>query len=174
MANIRVKCPTCESELEIDSAHEGQEVECGNCLQVFVAERPRPKSSSSASTPTSKKPAKKRDDDDEAQDRPRKSRRRRRDDDDDDYAPPRRGGGGNGLATVSVVLGGFSIVMAVCCGLCSLPLSIAAIVTGSIAMKEPQGKGMATAGLALGFVAIVVAIIMVIIGIGLDANKFRR
>ena len=36
MPNIRVTCPTCKTELEVDAAHEGQEVECGNCLQVFI------------------------------------------------------------------------------------------------------------------------------------------
>jgi hypothetical protein len=37
MANIRVTCPTCESELELDEMFVGQEVECGSCGRVFVA-----------------------------------------------------------------------------------------------------------------------------------------
>ena len=40
MANIRVSCPTCKAELEIDAQYVGQEVECGSCLQVFVAQDP--------------------------------------------------------------------------------------------------------------------------------------
>ena len=48
MANIRVTCPACKSELEIDAEFEGQEVECGNCLEVFKAKRPGSAGSSDA------------------------------------------------------------------------------------------------------------------------------
>src|SRR6266545_1272321 len=41
MANIRVTCPACKSELEIDETFDGQEVECGNCLEVFTAKGPK-------------------------------------------------------------------------------------------------------------------------------------
>jgi predicted Zn finger-like uncharacterized protein len=37
MANIRVTCPTCKSELEVDEEFDGQEVECGSCGHLFVA-----------------------------------------------------------------------------------------------------------------------------------------
>ncbi|MDB5308605.1 MAG: hypothetical protein JWO38_2807 [Gemmataceae bacterium] len=80
MSTIRVICPTCNAELEIDEKHAGQEVECGSCLQVFVAEAPGGK----------KKPYRmnRSGEDDEAGDRaPR--RRSRRDDDDDDYEDDR-------------------------------------------------------------------------------------
>ena len=43
MANVRVKCPTCNAELEIGEEHLGKEVDCGSCLQVFVAEGTREK-----------------------------------------------------------------------------------------------------------------------------------
>ena len=42
MASIRVTCPMCGKLLEVGAEHAGQEVECGECLQVFVAEVPRP------------------------------------------------------------------------------------------------------------------------------------
>lgn len=42
MAKIRVRCPACDSDLEIDEAFEGQEVECGSCLNVFSARRTDP------------------------------------------------------------------------------------------------------------------------------------
>ena len=41
MANIRVTCPACKTTLEIDKKFEGEEIECGNCLEVFKAERPK-------------------------------------------------------------------------------------------------------------------------------------
>jgi predicted Zn finger-like uncharacterized protein len=83
MANIRVTCPACKSELEIDAAFDGQEVECGNCLEVFTAKKPGGAGSSdtgkipgagreSASGSGRSKPA----------DKP--ARKKRRDDDDDD------------------------------------------------------------------------------------------
>jgi hypothetical protein len=37
MAKIRVRCPACDSDLELDDSHEGQEVECGSCLHLFIA-----------------------------------------------------------------------------------------------------------------------------------------
>src|SRR5262249_24789296 len=150
MSTIRVTCPTCNSELEVDAEFDGQEVECGNCLQVFVAKGPKssqssrpsgtggtkiPGASTGGSSPKppteepERKPAKRRsrrdDDDDDAE----HDRRRRDDyDDDEDYysPPPRRSGAGTGLATTSLILGILSIPMACCCGLFSLPLSIGA------------------------------------------------
>ncbi len=40
MATIRVTCPTCGKALEVGAEYDGQEVECGECLQVFVARGP--------------------------------------------------------------------------------------------------------------------------------------
>src|SRR6187402_1718875 len=108
MATIRVKCPTCNAELEIDDRHLGEEVECGSCLQTFTPEDPKAK----------KKPYKmRRPADEDEDDRPRRRSRRDDDDDDYDYSPPRRGsggGGGNGLGLVSLILGISSFPL-VCC-----------------------------------------------------------
>jgi len=172
MANIRVTCPACKSELEIDAAFDGQEVECGNCLEVFKAKGPgssgssgsprssgggkipgaRPESSSGSgrSRPAPRK--KRRDDDDDDYEHDR----RRDDDDDDDYAPPppRRSRGssgpGDGAATASLVLGIVSLVPGCCCGLISIPAGIAAIVTGIVGLKSQSNKGMAIGGIVLG------------------------
>src|SRR5262245_6006424 len=143
MANIRVTCPECKSELELDAAFEGQEVECGNCLKVFKATRPGSAGSSGAgkipgvvpgagtsgrSRPADKPAPKKRRDSDDAPSRGRKRRydddddyehdRRRDDYDDDDYGPPpyRSGsaGEGDGAATASMVMGLISLFI-VCC-----------------------------------------------------------
>ena len=135
MATARVRCPACNTELEIDARHLGEEVECGSCLKVFVAERP----------PTSTIPA--------AEQPPvRRSRRPRRDDDDDDYTParvPAEGGGGTSTAAVlSLVFGILSLTTA-CCWCSGPPAAITGIVCGIIGMQTPQSKGLAVAGLAL-------------------------
>jgi hypothetical protein len=109
MAKIRVTCPACRTELELDAAHEGQEVECGNCLEVFKANPPgagggpripaaAPRSTGGGSRRND------RDDDDRDADRgqsrsggggssrgrPSRPPARRRRDDDDDYERDRR------------------------------------------------------------------------------------
>lgn len=171
MANVRVTCPTCNAELEIGEEHLGKEVECGSCLGAFVAEDPA----------TKKKPYKMRreeKDPEDEEDRPRKKkrRRRRRDDDDDDYdySPPGSGGGGTGLATTAMILGIVALPMACCCGMFSLPLSLGAVVTGGIAMKNPEGKGQAVTGLICGLLALGFSIAALAIGFGMNAGNFNR
>jgi predicted Zn finger-like uncharacterized protein len=179
MANIRVKCPTCQTDLEIDAEFEGQEVECGNCLQVFVAKSAS--SSSSGSRKTSGSSRGRRSDDDAEEERPKKKKKKRRRDDDDydhdrydeyddDYYDRPRSGGGSGLAITSMILGIFSILLACCCGLFSLPISIAALITGGLGMKNEEGRGMAITGVVLGVISIIIAVINVIIGIGMNMN----
>src|SRR5262245_14207399 len=95
MANIRVNCPTCKSELEIDEQHAGQEVECGSCMQVFVARREEQVELPVATLEEppasgSDRGSSRRDDDDVDRDRGRSGRRRQRDDADDYDYPPRR------------------------------------------------------------------------------------
>jgi predicted Zn finger-like uncharacterized protein len=100
MANIRVTCPTCQTELEIDEVYVGQEVECGNCLQVFVARRDtaavpaaadeRPAAGSRRGSAAERdRPSRRRDDEYEEDDRPAR-RSRRRDDDDYEFDRPSR------------------------------------------------------------------------------------
>src|SRR3954471_5500421 len=56
------------------------------------------------------------------------------------------------LAIVSLVCGVLGIVTTCCCGLLGLPIPLAAIITGGIALAQPAagGKGMAIAGVGLG------------------------
>lgn len=148
MANVRVTCPTCNAELEIGEEHLGKEVECGSCLQAFVAEDPREKKQ-----PYKMRRPKDKADYDDDDDRPSRRKRRRRDDDEDeyDYSPPGTSsgsGGGSGLAVTSLILGILSFPMFCCCYL-NVPISLAGIVTGMIAMQKPQGKGMAVTGVIL-------------------------
>jgi predicted Zn finger-like uncharacterized protein len=110
MANIRVTCPACKSELEIDQSFDGQEVECGNCLEVFTAKKPggagrsgtgkipgagkSPAGTSGTGSSKSKsadKPARKKRRDEDDDDDYEHDRRRRDDDDDDDYYDRPRG-----------------------------------------------------------------------------------
>lgn len=74
---LTVSCPTCESTLRLGDELLGQQVRCGGCQEVFVAEGPLPPPKRS-----------RRDDDDE--DRPRKRPSRRDDDYDDDRDRPTR------------------------------------------------------------------------------------
>jgi DNA-directed RNA polymerase subunit M/transcription elongation factor TFIIS len=160
MANIQVKCPTCKETLEIDARYEGQEVECGSCLQPFIAK---------------KQTSRRRD---EKDDKPRK-RYSGVDDDDDDYddSPRRRrrrrgAVEGNSAATASLVMGLLSLPFAFCCALFAVPLSLGAIVTGAIGMKNENGKGMAITGLILGILGLVFFAFVLIVGIGF--NGFGR
>lgn len=176
MANVRVTCPTCNAELEIGEEHLGKEVECGSCLGAFVAEDPKTKKQPYKM----RREEKVRDDDEDEEDRPRKKkkRRRRRDDDEDDYdySPPGSGGGGgSGLATTAMILGIVAIPLACCCGLFSIPVSLAAVVTGGISMKNPEGKGQAVTGLICGLLALAMSIGALVIGFGMgNFNRFGR
>ncbi len=191
MPNIRVTCPACKSELEIDSAHEGQEIECGGCLQVFTAQANKPEpdaagrsgaggkgrgSASDSGRGRSARGSRRRDDDDDYEDDDRK--RRRRDDDDyedDDYEPRRAGEGPGAVSVVALVLGILSTVAfpIACCGCCSIlswpvtiPLSLSAIITGAFGLKDPKGKPMAIIGMILGGAALGFILIQLVVGFG--------
>ena len=178
MADIRVTCPSCKTQLEIGAEFEGQEVECGTCLEVFTASAKKPKDSGTdkksesgggkAKGSTSKSRASRDDDDDD--DRPKRRRRDEDDDDDDDdYAPRRRSsGGGNGLAITSFIPG-------CCCVYPGGPIALGAIITGVIGMQKQEGKGMAIAGLILGGVWIALVILLLVANVGVNmANPQQR
>ncbi len=185
MAKIRVRCPACKTELEVDSEHIGTHVECGRCLEPFVAEPPAtsrlpgtssPSSKSSRGQKSSNSQAARTRRDDEDDDYEHDHRRRDDDDDDDDYSPPRRRrDAGTGLALASLFMGIFAVFPGCCCGLLSVPLSLAAIVTGSIALRNPNGKPMAIIGIILGGCMIGFTILGLVFnfGIGLNNGRFR-
>ena len=162
MALIRVRCPACQAELEIDDRHTGQEVECGSCLQVFVAEPARERSAPSES----RRPRRDRRDEEEEDfdyDRPRQ---RRRD-------SGRREGGGIGLAVTSLVLGIVGIPLACCCGLFATPVQVAGAICGGIAMRQSEGKGMAVTGLVLSIIGLVLSVVAIIVGVGMNLANFN-
>ena len=74
---LSVHCPTCDTALALPDEMLGQQVRCGDCQGVFVAEAPP-------------KRARARDDEDRDRDRPSSRRRDRDDDDDDDRDRPSR------------------------------------------------------------------------------------
>jgi len=78
-----------------------------------------------------------------------------------------------GLAIASLVCGILAIPTTCCCSALSLPLAVAAVVMGGIAIskanRSPQthgGKGMAVGGLVTGICGVVFAIVMLAAGMG--------
>ena len=45
----QIVCPTCDSALEVDDGVIGQQVQCGSCQEVFVAEEPKKSKSGKSS-----------------------------------------------------------------------------------------------------------------------------
>lgn len=79
-----------------------------------------------------------------------------------------------GLAIGALVVGILAIPGACCC-YSSIPLGIAAIIMGVIAMNKAKmspmthgGRGMAIGGLACGIVALVMTVIVIIMGVGMQ------
>jgi hypothetical protein len=74
------------------------------------------------------------------------------------------------------VLGIVSIIPGCCCGLVSVPTGIAAVVTGFIGLKSPNNKGMAVAGIVLGFIGLGITLLGFLVGFGnavLNPQRFR-
>ncbi|MGC3971831.1 MAG: DUF4190 domain-containing protein [Pirellulales bacterium] len=87
------------------------------------------------------------------------------------YGQPVAPTGNDGLAITSLVLGICTIVLGWFC--LGLPLGIAAIVTGVIALGRlktngRQGRGLAIAGIATGAVGIIISIVIAIIVVGVE------
>ncbi len=79
------------------------------------------------------------------------------------YAPPPQGP--SGLAIASLNGGIMGIVSTCCCGVFGIPLPLIALVTGGIALANPnaQGKGMAIAGVILGSLSLLFAVVVLVI-----------
>ena len=80
----------------------------------------------------------------------------------------------NGLAIGALVVGILSIPGACCC-YSSVPLGIAAIVMGIMAMNKAKespythgGRGMAIGGLACGIAGLAMTILAIILGMGMS------
>jgi hypothetical protein len=170
MADIRVTCPMCNAELAIGEEHLGKEIECGSCLQPFVAEDPKTKKQ-----PYKMRRTEKDRDEDEDDDRPRKKKKRRRDDEDDyDYSPPGSSdGGSSALGVVSLIFGILSFPLLCCCYI-NIPASLIGIATGVIAMSKPNGRGLGIAGITLSILSLLIFGGIFMIGAGAQlANPGR-
>src|SRR5579884_4527238 len=69
--------------------------------------------------------------------------------------------GGNGLSVAGLVCGIVGVVIGLvpaCGAIFAVPLGILSIVFGALGRRSPTGKGMGTAGIVLGAIAIVVSI----------------
>lgn len=119
-----------------------------------------------------RRPKSSRDDEDE-DDRPSRRPRNSRDAEDDYDDAPRRPKQkeGQGLAMASMIVGIISIPFACCCGIFSLPASVAAIIMGFIAKSKTGGDSQSTTGLITGFIALLLAVVLLILGL-LDVFKF--
>lgn len=87
--------------------------------------------------------------------------------------PPTRSTKTNTLAIVSIVCGGLGLIFSFCCGLLGVPIDIAAIVCGGIALsqiaaKREQGRGMAIGGISLGVLGILLSIGMTVLGVAIQ------
>lgn len=152
MSAIRFRCPTCAAEVELDRRHLGGEVECGACLGVFVAdpaaafEPPPPglrEPAAEGDRPRSRRPA-----------QPRRPRRRY------DGPPPvgEPEPPASGAAVTALVLGILAVLSAPSSCFCpcvSIPLAVGAIGFGGAALLGRGGYGVATAGLVLGVIGLV-------------------
>jgi|GEM_PF-5905355 len=80
---------------------------------------------------------------------------------------------GEGYGIAALVCGLLSILASFCCLFFSLPLSVAAVITGSIGLKSPA-RGMAIAGLILGVLGLLLTIGSVVLGIVLNWDELTR
>jgi hypothetical protein len=81
------------------------------------------------------------------------------------FIPPPPQAGPPVLPIVSLVCGILGIVATCCCGLFGIPIPLIALVTGGIALAQPNapGKGMAIGGVACGAIALLLWIGMLIL-----------
>ena len=148
MATITVTCPTCDSRLELDAAHRGQEVECGSCHEVFIAKPARPERDGREDE-FDRDRDKDRDRDRRRRSSRRRSRRYEDDDDfDDDYYERRRheAGESSGLGDASLIIGVVAVFV-FWCPIVGATLTIVGLILGGARPAgEPQRHGHCRAG----------------------------
>jgi len=81
----------------------------------------------------------------------------------------------NGLAIASLVCGILALPFGLCCSFLGIPLGIAAAIMGGIAISRANaqpdmygGKGLALGGLICGIAASLFALVMTILGAGMQ------
>ena len=147
MATIRVTCPMCGKQLEVDAGHTGHEVECGECYQVFVAEAPPPPRirvvEHDLPPGIAGKPRRRHDDDG---------------DESDDFEV--FDSSASGTAVAALIVGVLALVTA-CCPVTGVAFGITAMVLGSSAKRYSGPSGAATAAAVLGSVACLISLAFV-------------
>ena len=78
--------------------------------------------------------------------------------------------GGDGLAITSLVCGLLGILSSFCCLFISLPLSLAALITGSLSISS-RNRGLAIAGIVCGAIGLLLTIAAVVLGIVLNWDE---
>jgi DNA-directed RNA polymerase subunit RPC12/RpoP len=147
LQNKAVRCPYCKTRIDVGGPSGGGGL-------------PEPP----PSAPTSPQWREDEEDDlgdDDYDDRPRRRWRR---------GPSK----GDGQATTALVTGICALVLQCLCGAfgtpITIPLSITAIICGSLGMKSENKRGSAIAGLVLGIIALLIAIAAIIIVIYMINN----
>jgi predicted Zn finger-like uncharacterized protein len=193
MANVRITCPTCHAELEIEEEHVGREVDCGGCLKTFIARESLEEKSRLCPFCASLIPAKAKkcrecgetldvtlraaeDARMEAKEARRSTRRGSGiqqqviiDERDDDYGPSRaRHVSPNPIAACSLVLGMLAYPLLCGCWPIAIPVSIGGIVSGIIGMQKTERKGMAITGAILSLFLLILLASLFIFGVGLN------
>jgi len=90
--------------------------------------------------------------------------------------PASRSRGTNGLAIAGFALSLVGLPCACLCGLFSLPAAIAGLVLSSVALagSNKSQKGLAIAGLIIGVLDIIAAIVSVIVGVAIQLESLQR
>ncbi|MBX9584069.1 MAG: hypothetical protein K2X87_27535, partial [Gemmataceae bacterium] len=80
----------------------------------------------------------------------------------------------SGAAIASLVLGIGAVLTACLCPCLSIPLAVGAMATGGAALLGTGGHGIATAGLTLGVIGLMVTAVAVAAGFGANGLLFGR
>jgi hypothetical protein len=152
MATIRVTCPMCGKLLEVDAEHVGQEVECGECFQVFVVEAPSPPKIKAVRSHeplpgVRGTPSRRRDDDDSEYDH----------EDEYDFAPPQVPTNASAGAVAALIVGVLALLTS-CCPFSGVAFGVTAMVLGSAAKRNSGPSGAATAAAVLGSLACLISL----------------
>ncbi len=81
-----------------------------------------------------------------------------------------QGGGTDPLAIASLICGIIALPSSCCCGCLSVPMGLIAIVLGIVAVVRPDSpqKALAYGGIATGAGALLVTVIAMIFGVGMN------
>ena len=91
----------------------------------------------------------------------------------EETAPPMGSGGGKGMSVAALILGLVAFVPGICCGIVGIPCAVLAIILGAVGRKRGQG-GMATAGIALGIIYLILAVVIFVGGFEVPGSEYMK